>query len=355
MSINDGTVPLGGSAVPSRHSTPSTQPPKVGVKRNAIDSILPAAKMPKLTAASSQISAVSSQTLRDTKFGDKLKKRSGLKCELTGLTKDLGLVDEGAQIFGLATSATEPADKFWKLLYMFWDSELVDEVRAACRRHKNDMSNGIVMDIRPHRLWEKLYFYLEFVDGSYEKNGNQAEYTVTIRFPRSTVAVSNFWASQEDRTDGAIYTRQFRDGDKITFKTEDQTNCPLPDPILLQLRALITKCAFLRGGGEREERYLSDEDRQEQIYAALRATLIDYGDDTYSDEYESNESVLSDGYDHADLYEDDTEPDNTDKKRRVESWIETIDVNGAQSDIEKQDGEQMDDGHAGGHHGTGDE
>jgi hypothetical protein len=344
-------------------STPVSERPKVDANTDATDSHLPHLRMMTMSDGASARRVVSTagttETKPDPQFGEKLTKRSGGRCELTGRMEDVGLVTEGAHIFGLATATEGRSDIFWQLLYMFWDVDIVEALQKDCRDHINDVSNGISMDIMTHRLYDKLHFYLEVVPGSFLETETTAQYSVKIRFPRSTISLNNFWASQEHTADDAIYTRQFRDGDEITFKTDDVKNYPLPDPILLQLRAILTKCAFLQGGGDQEEVYLSKMMLEEQAYlsnmmleeqmrAVSRPDLIDS-----LDEYDSEAEFGMGGYDSPDLYEYGAATANTGRSLLVESWLDNVDVNRTEVRFQEEpDGTTMEDSQLGEHQGT---
>jgi hypothetical protein len=353
-------APRVGPAGPVPPSTAGSERPKLDANTHATESHLPHLRMMTMSDGASARRVVSTadtpETKRDPQFGEKLTKRSGGRCELTGRMEDVGLVTEGAHIFGLATATEGRSNIFWQLLYMFWDVDIVEALQKDCRDHINDVSNGISMNIMTHRLYDKLHFYLEVVPGSFLETDTTAQYTVKIRFPRSTVSLRNFWASQEHKADHAIYTRQFRDGDEITFKTDDLNNYPLPDPILLQLRAILTKCAFLQGGGEQEEVYLSNMLREEQIRAVSRAALIDYGDYNFSDEYDSEDEFGMDEYGNRDRYEYCAPTANTSRSFLVESWLDNVDVNRTEVRFqEEQDRTTMEGSQVGEHQFTGHE
>jgi hypothetical protein len=336
-----------------------TARPKLGTKRNATDSILPSPKLMKMTESSStkgvETPAEHTGAARDPKFPERLKRRSGAQCELSGKQQSSGLVTEGAHIFGIATAAGDRAAVFWDLLLMFWGPSIVEELRNACIQHINDMSNGITMDISTHRLYDELQFYLEVLPGSYQVSGDKAQYTVKIRFPRSPITLYNHWIETVHLQDGRHSTVHFEDGDEVTFKTNDQKNCPLPDPVLLQLRGILTKCAFLRAGGEREDEILANELRAEQIRADLKATLIDYGDYTYSDDYLNEDEEMYDPPGAIDLYTRDAVPGDTEWNIRVESWLDEMEPADGGLQDEDEDDAPGEDHELDGHQGAVDE
>jgi hypothetical protein len=355
------------SAVQSRIDTPC---PTAGVKRHATDSMGPPAKKRKLphsVSASVASAATSTKSKRDRKFGDKLKQRSGLRCELSGITKVDGFFPEGAHIFGLATGADERANWFWEVLYLFWPGLAVDALRETCRKYINHMANGISMDVKAHRLWDELEFYLEVLDDSYQVSGNKAQYSVKIRFPRSPVTVLSRWLPWTRMPSGRTVPMVFADGDEIIFKTDNYHDFPLPDPNLLKLRALLTKCCFLKAAGESQDAY---DLRQEHISGELRASPLNYGDYTFSDGSDSAE-----GYsDYSDVYEWESEEtsfpgkdsssyvedhvigdDIEDSGLRVESWLDNIGSKLVEGDG-NEDGElASQDGHDDAPHQLGDD
>jgi hypothetical protein len=329
---NTATTPMPPVAASSQHPTPEMQRPSAGIKRNATDTIVPRPNKRQMTHVASEGSsgsqAASTTSKRDTHFIDKLKKRSGLLCELSGLTEKEGLIPEGAHIFGLATATDGRADYFWRLLQMFWGVAVVDGLRDACRKQINHMSNGILMDSRAHGLWDKLHFYLEVVDDSYQVSGKKAQYTVKMRFPRKPIALYNAWKPRTVAADGIPDMQSFREGDEVIFKTDNYHDCPLPDPVLLKIRELVTQCAFLYAGGETDDVYLLAELRQKQISADLRADVLDYGDDTFSEGDDSEYGSFIEDVDDRYAY-DEEEPDLdiTEGSLRVGSWLENIDSN----------------------------
>jgi hypothetical protein len=356
-----------------------TATPKLGTKRNATDSILPPAKLMKMTESAcmkagdtpaEHTRAEHTGAARDQKFperlkqrngasGDpkfpqRLKKRSGARCELSGRQQSSGLVTEGARIFGRATAAGDRAAVFWDLLYMFWGPAIVEELRNACTQHMNDMSNGITMDISTHRLYDQLHFYLEVLPDSYQVSGDKAQYTVKIRFPRSPIILYNHWKDTGHMADGTPGVALLTDGDEITFKTNDQKNCPLPDPVLLQLRGILTKCAFFHAGGDREDEILANQLRAEQLRATIKATGADYGDYTYSDYLNEDEEI----YDQPgiiDLYMLEAVPGDIESNIRVESWLEDMEPADGGLQDEHDDDSPGQDGQLDGHQSGGDE
>jgi hypothetical protein len=256
--------------------------PKLGAKRSASDSILPPTKKRRITERS----------CRGPTFAQRLKRRSGNKCELSGRTQDMGLATDGAHIFGIQSSAGERAKAFWNLLYMFWNPLIVRKLRAACTQHINSMSNGITMDCSTHALYDQLRFYLEVLPDSYSVSGDKAQYTVKIRFPRSPIILYNHWKDTGHMSDGTPGVSLLTDGDEITFKTNDQKNCPLPDPVLLQVRAILTKCAFFRGGADREDEVMANELRGEEIRTEQNPASINNGHYSCSDEDLNDEEGL---------------------------------------------------------------
>jgi hypothetical protein len=333
--------------------------PKLGTKRNATDSNLPPSKLMRMTDSASmkgvETLAEYPGAARDPKFPERLKKRSGARCELSGRQQSSGLETEGAHIFGIATAAGERATVFWDLLDMFWDPEIVEALRNACTQNINDMSNGITMECHTHRLYDQLDFYLEVLPDSYSVSGDKAQYTVKIRFPRSPIILYNHWKDTGHMSDGTPGVSLLTDGDEITFKTNDQKNCPLPDPVLLQVRGILTKCAFLRAGGDREDAILANELRAEQIRADLKATLIDYGDYTYSDDYFNEDEEMYDPPAAIDLYTHGAVPGDTEWNIRVESWLDEMEpADGGLQDEDEDDAPGEDD-ELDGHQGAGDE
>jgi hypothetical protein len=265
--------------------------------------------------------AASTKPKRDPFFADRLKTRSGERCELTGVTSDFGFIPEGAHIFGLATASDERAGNFWKLLYMFWRAPVVDDLRDACQKQINHMANGILMNILPHRLWDKFEFYFEVIDGSYQVSGNKAQYTIKIRFPKKVVDLINYSKLLRHRSDGSRVPYLIEDGDEIIFKTDNYHDCPLPDPNLLKIRALLTKCCFLKAGGKSNDLYLSPELLQQQVSVDLGAEVLDYRDYSYSDDESTEDGSLVEQENTGYLDDQEFDPDSPDDSLLVEAWL----------------------------------
>jgi hypothetical protein len=215
-------------------------------------------------------------------FRDTVNRRSGPRCELSGVTHKAGFSPEGARIFGLATIAYVRSDYFWDLLLLFWDSGVVDKLRNACRVYMNHMSNGIYMDCQAHALWDRRRYYLEVVKHSYKVSGNRAQYAVKIRFPWVFApAIINGRKPVMEERDGRRHVHVLHDGDEIVLNTDHHGHCPLPDPNLLKIHALLIRCAFVDRQGKFEYGYrLNDLWRQKKV----GDDLLDCGDSTESDE-----------------------------------------------------------------------
>jgi hypothetical protein len=307
-----------------------SQRPILGSKRRGhTNSTSPVAKKVKLnkggTARSGTTDAES--VARSGAFAMKLRKRNGERCEVTGAAGDDGeFIPEGAHIFGLATAREFRSRFLWELLMMFWDSNVVNELQEACRTGVNYLSNGILMDIKAHRTFDNLHYYLEVMPDSYQATGNKAQYSVVVRFPRGVKRVINLGNTSFRTNDGEPLWCQMNDGDVITFKTTDQNQYPLPDAVLLHVRGILTQCAFFSAAGEGEDVYLLNEWRREQMRAKLQSAMFDNGDHTFPEDcYTSRDESSDDYYLYDDKHPTMTGPGGEPPGNWVESWLESID------------------------------
>jgi hypothetical protein len=304
-----------------------TQRPAVSDKSKAPNSNVSSPKKrripPDVPAGSFTSTAASTKPKRDPFFADRLKARSGERCELTGVTTEYGFVPEGAHIFGLATASHERAGHFWKLLCMFWEYPEVEDLRAACQKEINHMANGIFMNILAHRLWDQFDFYFEVVDASYQVCGKKAQYTIKIRFPKKQVHLINYSKPLMYRSDGRFIPVLIQDGDEFTFKTDNYHDCPLPDPNLLKIRALLTKCCFLKAGGESKDPYISPDLPPHEVWGHQGARLLDYGDYIYSDDESTADGSLTDEESTGYLDDQEMDSETPDRNLLVEAWLDT--------------------------------
>jgi hypothetical protein len=133
----------------------------------------------------------------------------------------------------------------------------------------NHPSNGLLMEISTHRKYDRLDFYLEVVDGSYEESPEGASYKVKIRFINEVQLFDN-WGPPLFRADGRRMSLNFQDGDLVTLTSPDPILKPLPDPMMLRLRSYVTRCAFAKAAGEKADEVWEEEEDGETQARIIR-------------------------------------------------------------------------------------
>jgi hypothetical protein len=219
-----------------------------------------------LETPGSLINSLEKEPIREAKsergraFPKEVARRASGRCEVTGASKESRCCLECAHLIGLGTKSHPAAFYFWDVLRLFWPPEILVGLQAAILVEINHPSNGLSMEISTHRKFDNLDFFLEVVEGTYEEAENGgASYEAKIRF-RNKVELTDHWTPPAKHANGRMSIFRFEDGDTIKLSTADRAANPLPDPMLLRLRAYVTQCAFPKAAGECEEEEVWDDE-----------------------------------------------------------------------------------------------
>jgi hypothetical protein len=79
----------------------------------------------------------------------------------------------------------------------------------------------------------------------------------------------------------------------VEFKTNDNAGDPLPDPMLLRLRAYTTQCAFSKAAGEKTGQVWYDEEEDiaaGSMFDEAKTFFYGHSEDQYTDARDDEES-----------------------------------------------------------------
>jgi hypothetical protein len=109
-----------------------------------------------------------------------------------------------------------------------------------------------------HAIWDDLGFYIEPIRISETRSEEELQYT--FKWTCEELKVMNFWQPAGFLNGRAVYD-VIRDGQTISFTTMDKDRCPLPDPDMLYIRAVLTRASFPTGGSSDTESEQGDSER----------------------------------------------------------------------------------------------
>jgi hypothetical protein len=91
----------------------------------------------------------------------------------------------------------------------------------------------------------------------------------------------------------------------VGFKTNDNAGDPLPDPMLLRLRAYTTQCAFSKAAGEKTGQVWYDEEEDiaaGSMFDEAKTFFYGHSEDQYTDARDDEESNVPTAYRSRNFY-----------------------------------------------------